>query len=39
MPIAVIVFMPLIVAYTTWVYHVLRGRISRKHIRESHSLY
>ena len=39
MLIAVIIFMPMILAYTTWVYRVLRGRISLQHIRDSHSLY
>ena len=39
MLIAVIIFMPLILAYTTWVYRVLRGRINLQHIRDSHSLY
>ena len=39
MLIAVIIFMPLILAYTTWVYRVLRGRISLQHVRDSHSLY
>lgn len=39
MLVAVILFMPLILAYTTWVYRVLRGRISLQHIRDSHSLY
>ena len=39
MLIAVIIFMPLILAYTTWVYRVLRGRINLQHVRNSHSLY
>ena len=39
MLIAVIIFMPLILAYTTWVYRVLRGRISLQHVRDSHSLH
>ncbi len=39
MLIAVIIFMPLILAYTTWVYRVLRGRVNLQHIRNSHSLY
>jgi cytochrome bd ubiquinol oxidase subunit II len=39
MLIAVIIFMPLILAYTTWVYRVLRGRINLQHVRDSHSLY
>ena len=36
---AVILFMPLVLAYTTWVYRVLRGRINLQHVRDSHSLY
>ena len=39
MLIATIIFMPLILAYTTWVYRVLRGRINLQHVRDSHSLY
>ncbi len=39
MLIAVIIFMPLILVYTTWVYRVLRGRINLQHVRDSHSLY
>jgi cytochrome bd ubiquinol oxidase subunit II len=39
MLIAVIIFMPLILAYTAWVYRVLRGRINLQHVRDSHSLY
>jgi cytochrome d ubiquinol oxidase subunit II len=39
MLIAVVLFMPLILAYTTWVYRVLRGRINLQHVRETHSLY
>ena len=39
MLIAVVIFMPMILAYTTWVYHVLRGRISLQHVRDSHSLH
>lgn len=39
MLIAVIIFMPLILAYTTWVYRVLRGRVNLQHVRDSHSLH
>ncbi len=39
MLIAVIIFMPMILAYTAWVYRVLRGRINLQHVRDSHSLY
>jgi cytochrome bd ubiquinol oxidase subunit II len=33
MLIAVIVFLPIVLAYTTWVYHILRGQISLDAIR------
>ena len=33
MLIAVIIFLPIVLAYTTWVYRVLRGRISLDAIR------
>lgn len=39
MLIAVILFLPMILAYTAWVYRVLRGRINLQHVRDSHSLY
>ncbi len=39
MLIAAVVFIPLILAYTTWVYRVLRGRVSLQHIKQSHSMY
>ncbi|MEP6882937.1 MAG: cytochrome d ubiquinol oxidase subunit II, partial [Dokdonella sp.] len=39
MLIAAIILIPLILAYTTWVYRVLRGRINLQHVRDSHSLY
>jgi cytochrome d ubiquinol oxidase subunit II len=39
MLVAVLVFMPLVIAYTTWVYRVLRGRISLQHVRDTHSMY
>jgi cytochrome d ubiquinol oxidase subunit II len=36
---AAIVFMPIIIAYTSWVFHVLRGRVTLEHIRESSHTY
>ena len=39
MLIAAAIFMPLIIAYTSWVYRVLRGRINLAHVRETHSTY
>ena len=35
-----LVFMPIVVAYTSWVYYVLRGKVTAAHVREqSDSLY
>ncbi len=39
MLIATVIFLPIILAYTTWVYRVLRGRVSLAHIKETHGLY
>ncbi|MEP6940357.1 MAG: cytochrome d ubiquinol oxidase subunit II [Rudaea sp.] len=39
MLIVVLIFLPLIVAYTAWVYRVLRGRVTLEHIRSSHEGY
>jgi cytochrome d ubiquinol oxidase subunit II len=39
MLIATLIFLPIILAYTSWVYHVLRGRVSLAHIKQSHSIY
>jgi cytochrome d ubiquinol oxidase subunit II len=33
------VLLPVVIAYTGWVYHVLRGRVSLEHIKKSHSMY
>jgi len=35
----VVVFLPIVLAYTGWVYRVLRGRVSLEHIRSSHGMY
>ena len=29
-----LVFMPIIIAYTSWVYHVLRGKVTAAYVRE-----
>lgn len=39
MLLATLVFLPIILAYTTWVYSVLRGRVSLAHIKETHGMY
>jgi cytochrome bd ubiquinol oxidase subunit II len=40
MTLACIIFVPLIVSYTSWVFRVLRGPITDQHINDhSHSLY
>ena len=39
MLIAVVIFLPIILAYTTWVYRVLRGRVSLAHVKETHGMY
>lgn len=39
MLLATVIFLPLILAYTTWVYRVLRGRVTLEHIRQSHGMY
>jgi len=36
---ATLIFLPIILAYTTWVYHVLRGRVSLAHIKQTHGMY
>jgi len=37
---AVVIFLPIIILYTSWVYRVMRGKITTEHVREnSHSLY
>jgi cytochrome d ubiquinol oxidase subunit II len=39
MLIAVLVFLPIILAYTTWVFRVLRGRITLEVLRGHSELY
>jgi cytochrome d ubiquinol oxidase subunit II len=39
MLVAAMVFMPAVIAYTGWVYRVLRGRITLEHLRGQRGLY
>ena len=39
MLIAVIIFLPIILAYTAWVFRVLRGQITLAHVREQREHY
>jgi cytochrome d ubiquinol oxidase subunit II len=39
MLVAVAILLPVILAYTAWVFHVLRGRISLEEIRRHTDLY
>ncbi|MDR3387361.1 MAG: cytochrome d ubiquinol oxidase subunit II [Rudaea sp.] len=39
MLLSVIVLLPIVLAYTAWVYRVLRGRVSLEHVRRSHGMY
>lgn len=39
MLVAVIVFLPIVLAYTAWVFRTLRGEISLEHIRRQSGLY
>jgi cytochrome d ubiquinol oxidase subunit II len=39
MLIATVVLLPIVLAYTTWVYRVLRGRVSLAHIKQTHGMY
>lgn len=37
---AVIIFLPIVLAYTTWVYRVMRGKVTEAHIKENqHTMY
>ncbi|NII72006.1 cytochrome d ubiquinol oxidase subunit II [Dyella sp. SG562] len=36
---AVMVFLPLIVLYTSWVFRVMRGRVTLEHVRGTHRSY
>jgi len=39
MLIATLMFLPIVLAYTAWVYSVLRGRVSLAHVKQSHGMY
>ncbi|MEP6483698.1 MAG: cytochrome d ubiquinol oxidase subunit II [Rudaea sp.] len=39
MLVCVFIFLPIVLAYTAWVYRVLRGRVTLEHIRQSHGMY
>ena len=39
MLVAVLIFLPLVLAYTAWVFHVLRGRITLESVRQHTGLY
>jgi cytochrome bd ubiquinol oxidase subunit II len=39
MLVAVVVFLPIVLAYTTWVFHVLKGRITLEAVRAHSDLY
>ena len=39
MLLAVLVLLPVVIAYTGWVYRVLRGRVSLEHVRSTHGMY
>ena len=39
MLLATLIFLPIVLAYTTWVYRVLRGRVSLEHVKRSHGMY
>jgi cytochrome d ubiquinol oxidase subunit II len=36
---ATVVFMPIIIIYTSWVFRVLRGRVTLEHVSQSHHQY
>jgi cytochrome d ubiquinol oxidase subunit II len=39
MLLATVIFLPLVIAYTSWVYRVLRGRVTLEHIRSTTGHY
>ncbi len=39
MLISTLIFMPLILAYTSWVFRVLRGRVTLEHVRQQPDIY
>jgi cytochrome d ubiquinol oxidase subunit II len=34
-----VLLLPIVIAYTGWVYRVMRGRVTLEHIRKSHGMY
>jgi len=36
---ATVAFLPIVLAYTGWVFRVMRGRVSLDHVRKSHGMY
>jgi len=39
MLIVTVLLLPIVLAYTAWVYRVLRGRVSLAHVKETHGMY
>ena len=39
MLLSTVVLLPIVLAYTGWVYRVLRGRVNLEHVRRSHGMY
>lgn len=39
MLLSTLVLLPIVLAYTAWVYRVLRGRVTLDHVRRSHGMY
>jgi cytochrome d ubiquinol oxidase subunit II len=36
---ATAVLLPIVLAYTAWVFSVMRGRVSIEHIKQSHGIH
>ena len=39
MLLATVLLLPIVLAYTGWVYRILRGRVSLAHVKQSHGMY
>lgn len=39
MLVATVILLPIVLAYTAWVFRVMRGRVSLEHIRKTHGMY
>ena len=39
MLVVTVVLLPIVVAYTAWVFRVMRGRVSLEHVRKTHGMY